>query len=250
MSPPVSARALLVEDDASVARFVGLAIEELPIELIVCADVASALIALKEARCFLIITDLMLPGESGLELVKRLQADKALRGDALIVVYSAGLNAQSRAELAPYPIWRMLSKPVSVGDLTACVQDALHAVLAVPSGQTAPISIPAPVERMSSPRPEREVDAITVHFGGDAELFDEYREACLAQFLHDIATGDVAVAASDWAALTRLAHSLKTVLKTLGNPEGSAVAAELERNAGASAVLAMDGWHQLRRYLA
>lgn len=249
MSLPVSPRALLVEDDASVARFVGLAIEDLPIDLTVCADVASALVALKEAPCFLIITDLMLPGESGLDLVKRLQADKALLGEALIVVYSAGLNTQSRAELAAYPIWRMLSKPVSVGDLTACVQDALSAVLAIPSGPVAPVSVAAPIAQAHSLRPEKEADAITAHFGGDAELFDEYREACLGQFLHDIATGDLAVATSDWAALTRLAHSLKTVLMTLGDPEGSAVAAELERSAAASAVLATKGWHQLRRHL-
>lgn len=55
-------RVLLVEDDASIARFVELALEELPIELVTCTNVGDAMQALQARHTRLIITDLMLPG--------------------------------------------------------------------------------------------------------------------------------------------------------------------------------------------
>ncbi len=58
MNPP---RVLLVEDDASIARFVQLALEELPIELVTCTNVRDAMQALQAHDTRLIITDLMLP---------------------------------------------------------------------------------------------------------------------------------------------------------------------------------------------
>ena len=43
-------KALLVEDDSSIARFVQMALEELPIELVTCANVPDAMQALHAGR--------------------------------------------------------------------------------------------------------------------------------------------------------------------------------------------------------
>ena len=75
MSTP---KVLLVEDDSSIARFVQMALEELPIELVTCANVPDAMQALHAGGVELIITDLMLPGESGIDLVQRLLQEPCL----------------------------------------------------------------------------------------------------------------------------------------------------------------------------
>lgn len=231
---------LLVEDDPSVARFVAMALEDLPIDLRVCTSVAAALEALHAAPVRLVITDLMLPGESGLSLLQALQDQPTLRQQALLVVFSAGINPEVRLKLNALDVWKILSKPVSVVTLEACVSDALQLgvgaerVLASASDDLTP----------------DEHQAISMHFAGDVALFRAYKVSCLQQFAHDRLTGDRALAAQDAPALRRLAHSLATVLLTLGFRDASAVARTLEDSAEQANPEGMaDGWARLRPWL-
>lgn len=213
---------LLVEDDASITRFVSMALDILPIRLLTCTSVAAAVTLLQEHEVKLVITDLMLPGESGLSLVQRLHADPQLRRNTLIAVFSAGLTPAVKEQLQGLSLWRTLSKPIAVQELESCVTDAL----ALQSPQAvAPQPSPPPPAATHSPA---EALAITTHFGGDAKLFTAYRSACLRQFAADVKTGDLAATSEDWPALRRLAHSLATVLLTIGRPEDSLVARALE----------------------
>ncbi|MFO1193288.1 MAG: response regulator [Rhodoferax sp.] len=145
-------RVLLVEDDAALRRFVAMALEDMPIELVVCAAVAPALEQLANGRFALILTDLMMPGESGFELLERLQREPRLRGDARVAVLSAGLTTVVREQLADLDIWRQLSKPVSVVTLVACVQDALDGAAAQAPG---PPRLPCPPRRPTVTAPTR-----------------------------------------------------------------------------------------------
>jgi CheY-like chemotaxis protein len=236
----MSNRVLLVEDDSSIARFVGIALEELPIELVVCASVATALDALRAQPVRLVITDLMLPGESGLSLLQALQDQPALRCEALLVVFSAGVTTDVRQQLNDLQVWRIMSKPASVAELEACVRDALQLnVVAerLPGGTEVDLTAE---ERL----------AITTHFAGDAVLFRAYRYSCFAQFSADRQAGDQAMAAQDAPALRRLAHSLATVLLTLGYQEASVVARALEATAQTDDLRGMaEGWQRLKIWL-
>jgi DNA-binding response OmpR family regulator len=236
----MSNRVLLVEDDSSIARFVGMALEELPVELVVCTSVAKALDALRAQPVRLVITDLMLPGESGLSLLQALQDQPALRREALLVVFSAGVTTDVRQQLNALQVWRILSKPASVAALEACVRDALQ--------------LTAEAERLTG---GTEVDltaeerlAITTHFAGDTALFRAYRDSCFTQFSADCLAGDQAMAVQDAPALRRLAHSLATVLLTLGYQEASVVARALEATAQTSDLQGMaEDWQRLKLWL-
>ncbi|SFD57461.1 response regulator [Paracidovorax konjaci] len=240
--PPV---VLLVEDDPSVARFVAMALDTLPVVVHTCPCVESALAWLQEHRAALVITDLMMPGESGTGLLRRLQATPALAAGARIVVLSAGLDQAVRRELLACGAWRALDKPVPVAALEACVREALGGLL--PS--TAPTAPPA--ASIHGAPGESAVDwAIGEFFGGDAALFHAYRAECLAQFVRDAAEGDRAVEGSDLAALHRLCHSLASVLRTLGRADDGALAREIERLALAgSEAAAYTHWALLRHRL-
>lgn len=74
-------------------------------------------------------------------------------------------------------------------------------------------------------------EAIDLYFEGDRALFDEYLLCCQAQFPVDIHTGDTACARQEWPPLQHLAHSLKTVLQTLGRHDLALTAIALEEAA-------------------
>lgn len=232
---------LLVEDDPSVARFVSMALEPLPIELLVCPRVADALDTLRSQPVRLVITDLMLPGESGLSLLQALHDQPALRQGARLVAFSAGVNTDVRQQLNALDVWRVLSKPASVATLEACVCEALGLAVGVsPTPESAGELVTA-AERL----------AIDAHFAGDAALFLSYRASCRQQFLHDLRAGDAALQAQDAPALRRLAHSLATVLQTLGLAEAGLDARALEHAAERSEYEIMAPiWARLRPTLS
>lgn len=233
-------RVLLVEDDASIARFVEMALEDLGLELTVCVDVESALAALHEGPVQLIITDLMLPGLSGFDLVDRLHAEPVLLAGAKLVIFSAGIGAASQERLESLGIWRVLRKPASVAQLLACVDeafaDAADACAVEASGR----------QQEAAPEPS-DSDAIAAYFGGDTALFQAYRAKCLVQFASDLAVGDAALRTADLPALQRLAHSLSTVFCTLGWTHDGRTAKALEGLAAAGDVQASAiAWSSLR----
>lgn len=234
-------RVLVVEDDASIARFIGMALEDQQVDLVVCADAESALTSLDERPVRLIITDLMLPGVSGYELVERLQHHPERLGAAKIVVFSAGMNAGVENGLKGMGVWRILYKPASVAQLQSCVQDALAEERNKPA-TAGPTCREAPAAE--------DGDFLNTYFGGNAALFREYKAMCAAQFSQDLKDGDIALHAGDLGALRRLAHSLRTVLRTLGAAEGASMAQWLETVAATGdATASATAWAPLRRLL-
>lgn len=240
-------RVLLVDDDPSIRRFVALALEDLDIELVEAGSVAQARERLATGAGFaLIVTDLMMPGETGLDLLQHLADQPAQRGQARLAVFSAGLNAAMQARLDGFDVWRQLSKPISVLELEDCVREALGA----PGAAEGSAPAPASVGTTGAPGDAAEA-VIQRHFAGDRALFLAYRASCVAQFEADIRAGDAALAGPDMPALRRLAHSLKSVLATLGEADGSAVARQLE-DAACHGDTAASGqlWQSLRHHLA
>jgi len=230
-------RVVLVEDDASLRRFVQLALEELDLELVQCRSVAEGLQALQAGPAGLVLTDLMLGGQSGLQLVERLAGDPVLRGPARVAVCSAGLTPEVRQRLLALGVWRILPKPVGLAELERCAEEALAAG-GPGRAQAAP------------PQAGDEADVIARHFNGDTRLYQAFRASCLTQFALDERAGAQACAAGDAPALCRLAHSLKTVLASLGHPAPAALAAQVEQHAAQGRLApAAEAWARLSPWL-
>lgn len=232
------ARVLLIEDDATLSRFVDVAFAELPVDLTYCKSVAEGLQQLAESTFNLILTDLMLPGDSGLVLLERLANEPHLQGNAKIVVWSGGMTPDISRQLKALGAWRILVKPVPLRDLQACVQDALRAH-----------SFFAPTPA-SLTREDEGNDVVELYFNGNVPLYTQYRQKCLLQFEADVETGDAAVANDDLDSLRHLTHSLKSVLKTLGFSAASQLARELEAFCGDGMSKPVHAhWHKLRLML-
>lgn len=221
-------RVLLVDDDAAIRRLVAMALEDEPVQLISCADAEAALAVLGQAPVDLLITDLMMPGLSGFELLERLRDAPALRGQARLVAFSAGINAQRAEQLKALDVETLLDKPVSIARLLDCVRRC------VPSADAA-----APA-------------ALPVGFGGDQALYQAFLEACLAQYPQDLLDGDAALRRDDAAALRRVAHNLKGSLRTLGFEEIALLAYQVEQGAADAALISGSvaaNWANLREAL-
>lgn len=215
-------RVLLVEDDASLQRFVAMALEDEGVRLQGCTSVDEALLALATQAFDLVITDLMLPGRHGHELLVALRERPSLRGQAQLVVFSAGLNAQVRQQMETLGVTRFLSKPCSLADLQACVREA---------GALRQQAAPADESAAGTSTPSVHRAAIDEFFGGNAALYQAFLARCRAQFPQDITLGRDAAAQGLYQPLRHLAHSLKSVLQTLGHPAAAALARELEETA-------------------
>lgn len=220
-------RLLLLEDDASIQQLVRLALEELDLELLVCGTLAQARTALAAAQVQMVITDLMLPDGSGLELIREMRARPGLQGEPPILVFSAGLTESLREQLGELGVWRLLGKPCSVLDLEAGVTEGLGLDRRIMAPQAAPTAPPC----VDASLPPAQAAAMALHFGGDEPLYRAFRLACLTQFDLDRQQGDAACSQRDAPALRRLAHSLKSVLLTLGHPSESQLARNLEDRA-------------------
>jgi DNA-binding response OmpR family regulator len=219
---------LLVEDDASLRRFVAMALEDMPLDLVQCGSVEEAWGVLPGRPFRLVITDLMLPGAHGHVLLQHL-ADVPAQDRPLMAVFSAGLDAAMVLRLRELGVWRILPKPISLRELEACVQEALR----MPAWEALDDTALDP-------------SAVTRHFGGNAALHAAFLSTCLVQFGCDVEVGDAACQQGDEAALHRMAHSLKTVLSTLGFDALGQQAAALERSAGTGdKAAALSGWPTL-----
>lgn len=215
-------RVLLVEDDASIRRFVQLALEDLPLAIAEAPSLAAARAASAQGGFDLVITDLMLPDGHGLDWVDSLRS----AGDTVpVLLFSAGVSGPVRQRAAALRVQGVLEKPVSM----AALIDEVQRVVFGPASP--PIAAGRPDEAGESEAPdvpEHERQAIAEHFAGQASLFRAFKASSLAQLQHDRLAGDTAVAQGDRAALRLLAHSLKTVLGLLGHPAASDTARELE----------------------
>lgn len=121
-------RVLLLEDDPAVRLFLQMALEPLSLNLVPCATLAQARQALADPDMRLVLTDLSLPDGSGLELLQ--WANERTRSTGVpcrTVVFSGGVDPATEQKLQALQVWRVLSKPASVGSLMACVSEALAA---------------------------------------------------------------------------------------------------------------------------
>lgn len=236
----MAARLLLIEDDASIARFVEMALEELPghdagappVACHIVGSLADARQALATGGWRLVISDLMLPDGSA-----ELLLDEGLAlgaGAPAWVVFSAGLQEERRQSLASRGVARTLRKPVPLAELL----DTIAALL-----RDAPRAPPAP-----PPAEAEERDPVQRNFGGDRQLYETFRDGCLQRFADDLAEGDAALGAGDAAALRRIAHSLKAVLELLGYSRLAGQARALEI-AAASGDASASGWAALAQGL-
>jgi DNA-binding NtrC family response regulator len=116
-------RILVVEDDESLRRVTQAQLEKCGYETAVARDVPEALEILEEEPRDLIITDLNLPGPSGMELLKQVRLDYP---ETTVVVVTAYGTIETAVEAMRAGAYDYITKPVHPDELRALVSRVLE----------------------------------------------------------------------------------------------------------------------------
>ena len=116
-------RILVVEDDESLRRVTQAQLEKCGYETAVASDVSEALEKLESEPRDLIITDLNLPGASGLELLKQVRLDYP---ETTVVVVTAYGTIETAVEAMKSGAYDYITKPVHPDELRAVVNRVLE----------------------------------------------------------------------------------------------------------------------------
>lgn len=124
-------KVLIADDEVAIANVVARKLQNAGLEAIVTTDGQEAYERASAERPDFIITDLQMPGMSGLELCQRLttELDEPI---PTILLTAKGFEIDG-ASLAHLPILRVMAKPFSPSELLANVREALGIRTASPA---------------------------------------------------------------------------------------------------------------------
>lgn len=230
------AQVLVVEDDEPLRQLFSTVLDLMGLEHRLCGSAEEALASLERQPADVVVTDLLLPGLDGRGFLRQLQARPELLQGGRVLVLSGSAEGAVRNEMAQYGVWRVLSKPITVKEFGAQVREALLAPAASLSPLTADESAatgadsraPQPVPPGPPPLSPMERRLVEDQFAGMESLYVAYRDGALVQFARDLQQGDQALIDSDRQALRRVAHNLKSVMRTLGHDTTAVLALSLE----------------------
>lgn len=120
-APITAARVLLVEDDVALGELFAQVLRERGHDVVLASDVPSAIAELKAAAFHVVVTDLRLPGASGLELLAWVKREGML---LRVVVASAFATVELTLHARRLGAREVLSKPFEPDALVAAVEAA------------------------------------------------------------------------------------------------------------------------------
>jgi len=116
---------LLVEDEAAIREMVRLALERAGFDLTEAGDAASAERTIADQRPDLLLLDWMLPGESGIELARRLKRDEYSQEIPIIMLTARG-DEEDRVRGLEVGADDYVTKPFSPRELIARIRAVLR----------------------------------------------------------------------------------------------------------------------------
>ncbi len=116
---------LIVEDDKDILQFNRSLMEEEGYSVVTAQNGNEAIVALSNALPDLVVTDLMMPGKDGLELLKEIRAN-VLTAHIPVIILSAKASVQARTEGLAEGAQAYLPKPFSPAELKGLVRNQLQ----------------------------------------------------------------------------------------------------------------------------
>jgi signal transduction histidine kinase len=136
---------LVVDDEPGMLETLGDVLQEMGHEDLRGSDGHEALELARNRRPELIISDYMMPGRTGIELIRALRVDPALAHIPVILMSAARPRATDEA-------WRFLQKPLDLGQLERAINEGLTA--SAGAGAARPAAAPANVSPLTLAREE------------------------------------------------------------------------------------------------
>jgi DNA-binding NtrC family response regulator len=116
-------KVLVIDDDASLRRVMEMQLEEIGCDVVTVASGHEALAVLEEVAPALVITDLRIPGISGMDLLKSLRADYP---ELTIIMVTAYGTVKTAVEAMKAGAYDYLTKPIDYDELALVINRALE----------------------------------------------------------------------------------------------------------------------------
>jgi two-component system response regulator PilR (NtrC family) len=118
-----SVRVLVVDDERSMQEFLEIFFRREGHEVVTAGDVDSALVALESDDFDLVISDIQMPGRSGLELLRE---GRQIAPDAVFVMITAYASTETAIQAMREGAYDYVSKPFKVDEIRLTVEKALE----------------------------------------------------------------------------------------------------------------------------
>src|SRR5262249_3439245 len=118
-----SPRILIADDDPSLRRVTQMQLEELGYEVVTATDGNCAVALVGEVRPALVISDLRMPGISGLEVLKRIRAQHP---ETTVIMITAFGTVETAVEAMKEGAYDYITKPIDYRQLTLVVNRAME----------------------------------------------------------------------------------------------------------------------------
>lgn len=116
-------KVLVIDDDASLRRVMEMQLEEIGCDVMTVANANEALAALNEITPALVITDLRIPGMSGMDLLKTLRGDHP---ELTVIMVTAYGTVRTAVEAMKAGAYDYITKPIDYDELALVVNRALE----------------------------------------------------------------------------------------------------------------------------
>ena len=117
------ARILVVDDETSMQEFLQILLQRDGHQVSVCGSASEALVALESDDWDLLISDIRMPGMSGLELLDQI---RRLELETTVILITAHGTTESAVEAMKHGAYDYLTKPCSVDEIRLVVEKALE----------------------------------------------------------------------------------------------------------------------------
>ncbi len=117
------ARILVVDDETSMQEFLEILLHREGYDVAVCGSANEAILALESDDFDLVLSDIQMPGMTGLELLDHV---KSTSPDTLLVLITAYGTTESAVEAMKHGAYDYLTKPCSVDEIRLVVEKALE----------------------------------------------------------------------------------------------------------------------------
>lgn len=122
----MSGRVLVIEDEPNITEAISFILSRDGWDVACHADGATALEVIRETAPDLLILDVMLPGQSGYDILRELRAAPATR-DLPVLVLTARSQQPDRDLAARLGASRFMSKPFANADIRAAAREMVQA---------------------------------------------------------------------------------------------------------------------------
>jgi two-component system, NtrC family, sensor kinase len=123
MNPESTGNVLIVDDEEMIRRLLNRVLTDSGYHCSMASDASEARVCLKQTHFDMVLSDLQMPGESGLDLIRFIRSEYP---DTAVIIVTVVEDLQTAREAIALDLYGYIIKPVDTSQILICVDNALR----------------------------------------------------------------------------------------------------------------------------